>query len=362
MSKILLIGNSGDKAKHVDGQTAKVRLYRDILKEEDVSFNFIDLEAFFRHPLSILFSIKKYIKMCDNIVLLTASRGSKILIPYINFLNRRYKRKFIFPMIGMNILHKYIDTIDANDFYDFIYKCDFKKIKPTKKDLIEFKKITLILPENNTIKKVISSFFGLTNVEVLQNFRNYNKTKKIKKIADDYLNVVYVSRIVKEKGIFELISAIKSLIKDDYKVRLYIYGKIYLNAEERIFFLNSLDENIVYKGSIDNSDVIDEISKYDLFAFPTLYRGEGTPGVIAEAFIAGLPILSSNFVQAESLLKNDFDSIIYDSSDPENLKLAILKLLKNKRFLNLLAHNAALKGKTFLYSNNKNAFLKYIVE
>ena len=103
MNNILLIGNSGLKSGQMDGQTIKVRLYLKKMKDEGFSVCFVDLENFLRRPLSTLHRIKKGIKECARIVLLTAERGSKLLVPYINKINKKYKKPFVFPLVGTSV-------------------------------------------------------------------------------------------------------------------------------------------------------------------------------------------------------------------------------------------------------------------
>ena len=358
MKTILLIGNTG-KNKTLNGQTVKVRLYRDTLLKEKVPFKFIELNDFSHHPFSILIKIAKEIKRCDRIVLITAQRGTRLLIPFINFINKKYKKPFVLPMIGISILHKYVDSLNEIDHYNFMNNCDFKNIRPKKQDIEQLKRITWILPENKSVKNVIVNFFGLKNVDVLENFRDFDTLTKNNKFYNGYLNVIYLSRITKKKGIFELIEIVKKINKDIVKIKLDIFGEFYLTNSEIKLFSSRLDDNIRYLGAIDNDKVVETISAYDLFVFPTLYKSEGTPGVIAESFIAGVPILSSDFIQASSLMENNHNSIIYSPATKEELEKGFITLLDNKK-LDFLANNIKHENLKYSYSYNRMNFLHFI--
>ena len=285
----MLIGNSGNK-NHLNGQAIKVKLYKDLLTKEKVEFAFVDLNRFSRHPLSTMLKIAKKIKRYDRIVLLTAQRGVKVLIPFINFCNRKIKKPFVLPMIGVNILHKYIDSLSDDDHYAFMHNLDFKNTRPKKRDIKNLKKITYILPENELIKRVVTNFFGLNNVEVLQNFRDYDLLEKQVAKESKYINLVFLSRIAKEKGIFELIDNVSDINKSTSIVKLDIYGEKYLDKSELTIFDSKLNQDIRYLGALENDRVVDKLSFYDILVFPTLYKGEGTPGIIAESFILGGPV------------------------------------------------------------------------
>lgn len=358
MKKVLLIGNTG-KNKVLNGQTIKVRLYKDLLIKENVDFNFVDLKDFSHHPISSLIKIKKYIKDSERIVLITAQRGVKVLIPFINSCNKKYKRPFILPMIGINILHKYTDDLNEEDHYSFMHDCNFKGVKPSKKDTKQLQKITYILPENEMIKKVLVSFFKLENVEVLQNFRDSDFECKNHKRSSDALNIIFLSRVMRNKGVFELIDAVKEINEKETLIKLDIYGEKYMDSNDSILFDSLLDSNVTYQGPCSNDKVIGTISLYDLFVFPTLFKSEGTPGVIAESFIAGVPVLSSNFTQAPALMTNGVDSIIYEPSTRDELKNALINILKERKHIDL-AKNVINSRKKYFYTYNRELYLKYI--
>ena len=358
MKKVLLIGNSG-RNKTLNGQTIKVRLYRDLLIKEKINFIFIDLKDFSRKPLSTLRNIKKSIADCERIVLLTAQRGVKILIPFINACNKKYNRTFILPMIGINILHKYTDRLSETQNYSFFHDCDFGNVKPSKRDIRQLKKISYILPENETIKNVLIAFFKLKNVFVLQNFRdsNFSNLKSVNR--NDSVKLLFLSRVAREKGVFELINVVRRICVYMPTITLDIYGEEYLKPGDIVLFNSLLCTNVRYMGPCKNESVIQTISNYDLFVFPTLYKGEGTPGVIAESFIAGVPILSSNFIQAKELMNNGIDSIIYEPPTEKKLEETLLDILNNKKYISL-AKNVINTRKQYLYEYNRDKFLQYI--
>ena len=131
-NRVLIIGNSGIKHKSTDGQTIKVRFYIDALKKECVPFDFVDLEGGIKNIFKISRQIKKGIKKCDRIILLTASRGVKYFIPLINHFNKEHK-VFILPMIGCNILNKYFKSVSIDEYFDYFNLK--KEFKLKKKDI-----------------------------------------------------------------------------------------------------------------------------------------------------------------------------------------------------------------------------------
>ena len=359
MSRILLIGNSGLKHHGKDGQTVKVRLYLKKIQDEGFDVSFIDLENFKRRPFFILQKIKKGIKNCDRIVLISAKRGCKFLIPFISKHNKKYKKPFVLPLVGTSVLHFSIDKLSEKQKYDFIVNHNYNICVPNKRIKKELMKIDFILPETDLLTSVFREFYDLENVYTLNNFRDIKRITNNKKTTNDSLNLVFLSRIMKEKGIFDLINIVNEL-NDSNPVNLDIYGQIVLDKEEVKQFEKSLDNKIKYCGVVDLDNVTQTISNYDLFVFPTRFVGEGTPGVISESLIAGTPVLTSDFPQAKYLLINGQDSLFYKMFDNEDLKRKLLYIIKDRNLLLRLQNNAIQSGKKFTYNYERNKFLKYV--
>ena len=355
--RILLIGNSGLIAKLSDGQTAKLRLYKKKMIDEGCEVVHIDLERFSRRPLSILRNIKKQIKLCDRIVLVSGERACRLLIPFINKKNKKTKRPFILPLIGAGVLHFSIDHLSDYDKNRFLVNGEYELGKKNKKIARELKKIDYILPETELIRKVYSEFYGLSNCVILNNFReqlddNFNSDKN-----NNAFKMIYLSRVNEIKGILDLVSCLNKI---DLDYQLDIYGAVSLKPEQQVVFDNCLSEKIRYCGVINSDEAVKTINNYDLFVFPTRYFGEGTPGVIAESLIAGTPVLSSNFPQAKYLLKDGYDSILFKMFDPDDLKEKLIYCIGNKELLNDMRKNALESGKKYLYKHEREKFLKYV--
>lgn len=126
------------------------------------------------------------------------------------------------------------------------------------------------------------------------------------------LQVCYVGRVSDEKGVLDLIAAINHL---KGRANLHIYGPV----EDT--FAPQLSEAIASSpfselhGTLSPDCVLSVIAQYDCLALPTRWVGEGYPGVILEAFVAGIPVTASNwrsipelFIGREALLFNPSDS------------------------------------------------------
>lgn len=104
------------------------------------------------------------------------------------------------------------------------------------------------------------------------------------------LNAVFISRISPKKNLLEALTILKSVLEP---LEYHIYGPIedefyWLRCKSVIKELPSYVE-VKYMGLLMPADVINTLSNYDVFFFPT--AGENYGHVIAEALCAGLPLV-----------------------------------------------------------------------
>lgn len=154
----------------------------------------------------------------------------------------------------------------------------------------------------------------LKMVEVLANNESYLIPKKSKNSENNFLRIIYLSRISKDKN---LIYTFKTLMKVRSKVQFHIYGPIEDNYiwNECIDKMKELPKNITvkYMGGVKKEDVRKTFSKYDLFFFPT--HNENYGHVINESLSVGTSVLISNNTPWREL---DSNGLGWDFSLKEN--------------------------------------------
>ena len=107
------------------------------------------------------------------------------------------------------------------------------------------------------------------------------------------LKVAFISRLIPEKGLRDIVRAI--LMLDADKIHLVIGGPIDRSGKDPIteneLLAWSEKGNISYLGNVDN--VASVIKDCDLVALPSYY-GEGVPKILLEACAVGRPILTTD--------------------------------------------------------------------
>ncbi|WP_428026065.1 glycosyltransferase family 4 protein [Arcobacter sp.] len=146
--------------------------------------------------------------------------------------------------------------------------------------------------------------------------------------SDDFI-VSFMGRIVKDKGVNELVDSFKVLTKKYKNIKLLIVGKF----EQE---LNPIEEeNFLFIQNNPNIKVIDfqnDLRKYltvtDLFVLPS-YR-EGLPNSLIEAGSYGLPLIATDINGCNEIISHKENGLLIEPKSSESLCDAIEELYLNK--------------------------------
>lgn len=142
-------------------------------------------------------------------------------------------------------------------------------------------------------KDIYNALGEKVSVLVAENIGDQFYAESFAKRVSNKLKMVFVSRISPKKN---LLAALHILKKVERPIRYDIYGPIedlgyWQQCQDVIDTLPKYLE-VNYMGEINPEYVVDELSKYDAFFFPT--KGENYGHVIAEALCAALPVIISD--------------------------------------------------------------------
>lgn len=179
---------------------------------------------------------------------------------------------------------------------------------------------------NGNINGVDLDYFNLSDDVVV-------KADEIKK--KDLITFIFVGRIVKDKGIQELVDAFLELNKDFPDTRLILVGRHEAN-------LDPLPEDTLSKiqsnSSIEwvgfQSDVRPWIAASDVLVLPS-YR-EGFPNVILQACALGTPCIASDVNGCNEVIEDGKNGFIIPPRNKDELKNALLKFIKNRSLVSTL--------------------------
>ncbi len=165
------------------------------------------------------------------------------------------------------------------------------------------------------------------------------KTKiKIKfGIERDSKIILFLGRLNKDKGVFDLSKAF-DLIKKEYKkkLKLVYVGFDEQNCAEKIKKESKYFEDIYFFNYSDNPQEFHQIA--DVYCLPSYREGFGLSAL--EAGACKLPSVTSNTVGLTDVIIENKTGLVHDPGDVETIKENVLKFLNNKELCELFGNNA----------------------
>lgn len=188
---------------------------------------------------------------------------------------------------------------------------------------------------------------GFQNIYVMHNF------KCLKAYLKDYdigqgLRFVFFSRVTEGKGIFDAIRVFENLHDRGVNCFLDIYGKIDDEIEEA--FMRMVERNkafVKYKGVASPDESSSILKDYYMMVFPTKFFEEGFPGAILDVFAAGIPILSSHFRNYDDLLKDHYNSLVFDLNNFEDFQEKLIYACEHPNEICSMRSNSAAEYKKY---------------
>ena len=192
-----------------------------------------------------------------------------------------------------------------------------------------------------------------TGIDLIPDTQDRN-IREIFNISKNEKIILFVGLHNKRKGI-DLIIKTAILLKDE-KVRFVLVG----DGPERRVFMNSakklgLTDKLLFVGN--RLDVQNFYGQADIFFLPS--RGEGLAGVLMEAMIYQVPIVTSNIAGTRDLVKHMENGLLCEVENYNCYANSIKLLLQNEKLRKKLILNGLEKiSSQYLWKNNIKNFEK----
>jgi glycosyltransferase involved in cell wall biosynthesis len=189
---------------------------------------------------------------------------------------------------------------------------------------------------------------------------NFNFEKKIEDINNtETFKILFLARMIKEKGIFETIEAFNKLT-DKYNIELFIAG----DGEDldEVKNISNSNSKIHVLGRVEGKEKIDLFTKCHIYAFPTFY-GEGLPTSILEAMAFGMPVITTNMGGLKEFFKDDKMGYLIEPKNVIALTSSLELLIKDKNKISDFAKfNFDYANKKLLNTVVAERIINYIIE
>ena len=236
--------------------------------------------------------------------------GKSIFIKMHGSFNNLLYTKNIFWVLLSNILFKLVNQVGVLS----------SKEKEEFSEIFKFSKDKFVVVKNP---------IDLQTLRQKANNINYGQTK---------FKILFASRILKEKGIFDVINAIPDVIaKVDARFILAGSGRDKTKAQSTIKMCN-LSPWVTWLGYIPSHKMKNVYNSASIFVFPT-YFPEGMPMALVNALASGMPIITTRIRFAYDYLKEERNCLFVDTGNPHKLAEKIVHLSLNQKLMEQMSKN-----------------------
>ncbi len=213
---------------------------------------------------------------------------------------------------------------------------------------------TEVIVNSNYMKCELQRLFGLPfeKINVIPNGVNLNNFYRVYRdydfrrryAMDNEKIILYIGRLVYEKGVQHLISAMPKIINGYNDTKLIIGGKGGMYDELREQARNLGIENKVYfTGYLSSEDVQKMYKCADIAVFPSTYEPFGI--VALEAMLAGVPTVVSDIGGLNEIIDHGVNGMKSYAGNANSIADSVLTLLYNHQLCDNIVKNAKNKVK-----------------
>jgi len=336
-SSFMLLVNELSKYADITIISTKVEgaISKEIINSKLRVFRFIPTLYFPNIPYIVdIFQVKRILKICKE-------QNCDILIGNsLNFLSCFHTAvasklgcyPFICRIIGeLNTNNRFII-----DLLSKIYDYTLAKItlKIADKIFVQSKSMRKRpLKIGKTFLSKISIVKDGIDLSVYNEIGSLENLKKELNIDDSKIVITFASRLYKLKGIEDLVSVAKHIIKEYDNTVFLIAGTGPL--EKNLRKKNKTIEQIKFLGF--RNDVPNLLALSNIYVLPSY--SEGLSPAILEACASGLPVITTYVGSNPDIIVNGKNGFLIQPGDKKNLKRYICKLIEEKHLREVMGRN-----------------------
>jgi glycosyltransferase involved in cell wall biosynthesis len=198
-------------------------------------------------------------------------------------------------------------------------------------EMIAYKLAGAIITTSQTNFEYVEKNYSPHGIHVL--IPNYVETNVFKpmNMTKKKGSICFVGRLTKEKNLFALLVALKSLP--------YILSIIGLGEQEEQLkkFANKNKVNVDFLGNVPNHKLPEILNQHELFILPSLY--ENMPKTLLEAMSCGMPVIGTNVKGINEVIEHGKNGILCNT-DSNSIRNAIINLMGDETLKQNLGENA----------------------
>ena len=298
MKKVAIVGQYGEGPDYVTGQAVKTLFTARWLMKHFGTENIeiVNTYGWKKKPLRLTVSLLGAMGRCRNVVMLPAQNGVKVFAPLVAGLNRLFRRRIFYVVIGgwlADTLREQPRLLRAVAAFDGV------------------------CTETESLARDLRDA-GVPNAGYLPNCRDYIEAPE-KHLSDATpLPVCTYSRVTESKGIADAAAICRraNAILGRDAFRLEVYGNIAPEYRADFEALCVKEAAVMRYCGVKNADeAVETLSGQFALLFPTYYEGECFAGTVLDAFLSRTPIIANDWKYNGEVIRDGENGFLYPFRD-----------------------------------------------
>lgn len=231
-------------------------------------------------------------------------------------------RKCVFIIFAHLFRKPVISYVHAGDFIDFLDRQP-RPVVTFIRFILQGCKVCAFLTHEHV--EYAKRNLGLENAIFLPNFVATDSVSAAPKTHDGRPSVLFLGRVVKEKGIFELINAFELLAERKRDISLSIAGAGEIDHVTRLIEEKDLSERVHLLGWVNEDQKKTALSEATILVLPSYF--EAMPLCVLEAMAMGTVVIASAVGAVPFMLENGQCGIILPKVSAEEIADSIERCL-----------------------------------
>src|SRR5262249_45009411 len=145
----------------------------------------------------------------------------------------------------------------------------------------------------------------------------------IQRRTSQVLRTGYIGTISEFKGVQLIVDAFREIREPGIECRIYGDLDVFPDFKGRLLKLET-PRAVRYMGRLENERIVDALAQLDLLIVPSVWF-ENSPLTIHEAFLAGVPVLTSDCGGMAELVEHSVSGLQFRTGDAAHLRHQLLR-------------------------------------
>lgn len=286
----------------------------------------------------MIFKTFKYARKVDYVLIDTYSTKNFWYAFIISQLCRLLRVKYIPKLHGGNLPNR---IIRSKFLSDLIFNNAYINIAPSNYLYETFKKNGY-----NNIKYIPNTIeVGLYK----ESTKKYDSPKLlwVRSFANIYNPIMAIKVFIKIRQLFpDAKICMVGPVKDD-------------SFSKTLRFVKNNNVEVLFTGKLSKEDWIELSKEYNIFINTTHF--DNTPISVIEAMALGLPVVSTNVGGIPYLLKHNYNALLVNDNDLEDMTNQIIRLMKEPKLSAILSENGKQLVENFDWNVVKKQWLELLI-